>query len=161
MNTKTTLLEPIAVDMKVDLTAAVDPKEFFQDRDGLYVWSDFKQRIIEKTTGPALAGSSYSIDSFKLLERADDAQIEAALPEKHVFSEDAVCAIVAELITKQPKGEEGTLLNNGYANLFYTPSFVVRVRWRSDGSRWHVCAWDRDGHRWDSDERVFSPATVA
>ena len=47
---------------------------------------------------------------------------------------------------------------DGLANLFYFPSFVVRVRW--DGSDWSVDAWARDGDDWLSGCRVFSPATV-
>ncbi len=48
---------------------------------------------------------------------------------------------------------------DGYANLFYTPAFVVSVRWVSFGGGWYVDTWDRDGHEWLGGSRVFSPAT--
>lgn len=49
---------------------------------------------------------------------------------------------------------------DGYWNLFYTKDFVVSVGWYSDGGYWSVRTWYR-GHRdWDTDGRVFSPATV-
>ncbi|MCX6739374.1 MAG: hypothetical protein NT098_05010, partial [Candidatus Parcubacteria bacterium] len=67
--------------------------------------------------------------------------------------------IIADIISRQPKGESGTLLNNGYANLFYVQAgasvFVVYVCW--SGFEWCVSAWllDEDG-QWSGGGRVFS-----
>ena len=47
---------------------------------------------------------------------------------------------------------------DGYANLFYTPSFVVSVGWSSFGRGWGVSAWGRGGAGWRGGMRVFSPA---
>lgn len=48
---------------------------------------------------------------------------------------------------------------DGYANLFYTESCVVGVRWDRFHGGWSVGTWSRDGVRWSADSRVFSPAT--
>lgn len=141
---------------KIDISVKeFDPQEFFKNGDGLYVYSDFKERILSKAEKvPSL---EKALTSYALTKNANDAAIESDLPKDHFFSESEVCAIVADLIDKQPKGEEGVLLNNGYANLFYTPSFVVGVRW--DGAEWGVYTWHRDAYGWDANDRVFAPAT--
>lgn len=48
---------------------------------------------------------------------------------------------------------------DGWANLFYTPAFVVGVRWNSGVGAWLVGAWGRGDGEWDGGNRVFSPAT--
>ena len=69
-------------------------------------------------------------------------------------------AYLWELLTKQPNGEEGMLLTNGHANIFYirdtddTP-WVVSADWRSIG--WCVgalSALSPDG--WDEGDQVFA-----
>jgi hypothetical protein len=56
------------------------------------------------------------------------------------------------MISKQPNGEQGDLINNGYANLFYTASWVALVGWDRAGRGWDVGTWCRAGRR------VVSPA---
>lgn len=151
------ILEPVESKVSVEVTATIDPKEFFKNREGLYVWSDFNERVIEKAS-PVKEGTKFELSSFKLLESSSDETIESELPKEHIFSESDVCAIIAELISKQPKGEEGALLNTGYFNIFYTPTFVVSVVWYSGVSGWFGRAWQRGGIDWVSYCRVFSPA---
>lgn len=157
MKTKKTHLEVVEKKLVVTIQNPINPQEFFQTKKRLYVWSDFKERILAKVR-PTDAGKKFTVASFKLIKDSTDEQIEADLPQEHLFSETDVCAIVAEMITKQSKGEAGDLLSNGYANLFYTDSFVVYVLWSSFGRRWSVDAWSRGGYEWDVDDRVFSPA---
>lgn len=153
-------LKPVEKEIAIKVEAAVDPKEFFQDRKGLWVWGDFTKRIVEKAE-PTPSGTEFKLASFQLTKYLSDEEIEAALPKEHIFSETEVSAILASLISKQSKGEEGALLNNGNWNLFYTPAFVVFVYWDSGSSDWSVGSWRRDGRRWYEGHRVFSPATVS
>lgn len=74
--------------------------------------------------------------SFDLPERMSDEEIEADLSEKHLFDIGEVYGVIAGLIAKQPAGEEGVLLSNGYSNIFYTEKKVVSVLWDGDG--WNV-----------------------
>lgn len=154
------ILKSVAKEIVVESKEKFVPIDFFKDREGLYIFSGFENNILNKAIATD-AGSEFKIASSDLEENASDEVIEKALPEKHIFSETDVCAIVASLIEKQPKGEEGTLLNNGYANLFYTPSLVVRVGWSSYDGEWVVGGWERGGHVWSAGDRVFSPATEA
>lgn len=128
--------------------------DFFKSREGLWVSGSFKERILNQAKD---AGVDMTLTSFKLIKDSTDEQIEAALPEKHIFTESEVCAVIAALIEGQPKGEKGILLNDGWYNLFYTEGCVVRVDWSVD--EWNVNTWDRDGGTWSAGFRVFSPAT--
>lgn len=155
---KEKILKEVEGKIETLMKKGFDPKEFFKTRKGLYVWADFIERIASKA--PILAEeSSLLLQSADLVEDASDEEIEKNLSEKHFFSESEVCSVIAELIAKQPKGGKGTLLNNGYWNLFYTSAFVVSVSWYDVYGGWDVDAWRRDVRRWFADRRVFSPAT--
>lgn len=151
------ILKPVEKKITIATKAKFDPKEYYKTRDGLYVWSNFGDRILEKTS-PLKAAKNISIASYELVRSGSDEMIEKALPKKHIFDESEVCAIIAEMIAKQPKGEEGDLLNTGYANLFYTEAFVVHVYWYSYDRHWGVLTWGRGDGDWDAGGRVFSPA---
>lgn len=157
METEKSILKPVSAKIALKVDKKFSPQEFFQDKKGLYVWNDFKERILKKA-GPVDSGE-FSVSSVDLLKRASDEKIEASLPPKHIFDESDVCAVIAEFISQQSKGEEGVLLSNGYANLFYTKSLVVHVGWGVFYGGWSVGAWPRDGGgSWGDCNRVFSPA---
>ena len=133
-----------------------DPDAFYRTRTGLYVWSDFRSRIVAKAR-PTEA-EAFTVESAELVRDLTDEEIESALPKKHLFRETELCAVIAGLIAKQSNGEKGALLNTGYANLFYTFSCVVSVRWRADDREWRVFTCRRGAYRWYAGGRVFSPA---
>jgi hypothetical protein len=66
-----------------------------------------------------------------------------------------------ELLKKQPKGEKGSLLTNGYANICYVEDergtlWAVDADWYS-GRGWYVDASSVSGpHDWGAASRVFS-----
>lgn len=133
-----------------------DPDTYYQTRSGLYVWGDFRPRIVAHAM-PIPAGTTFKVKSFDLTVQLTDREIEDVLPKAHFFDEKQVCGTVAGLIAKQAIGEEGELLNNGFANLFYTGSCVVDVSWSAGVRGWDVDTWRRDVGRWSAGNRVFSP----
>lgn len=152
------ILKEVEKVIKLKMSAAFNPQEFYKEnRKGLYMWSDFRERILPKAK-LTKKGASFEIASSDLAEYANDEQIEKSLPKRHLFSESEVSAIIAELIAKQPNGEKGDLVNTGRANLFYTKAFVVRVGWVGFDGEWSVTAWCRGGRGWFAGARVFSPA---
>lgn len=159
MKKSESVLKSVKAKIEVKLPKKYEPTEFFKNRDGLYAWNSFKENVLEKAKAATV--NSFSLSSFDLTKDAYDKEIEKELPKKHIFTETEVCAVIAGLIEKQSKGEEGTLLNTGYANIFYTKSHVVSVYWRSVFGEWCVGGWRRDGHSWFEGFRVFSPATEA
>ena len=143
----------------VTLARPHDPDTFYRTRSGLYVWDDYRSNVV-KLARPTATGTKFKISRFELGCNAIDEKIENALYNNHLFDESSVCAIVAELIARQPNGKMGLLVNNGRAaNLFYTSSRVVRVFWYADGLRWDVGAWLRFEFGLVAGLRVFSPAT--
>lgn len=151
------ILKPI--DSIVGIKAkTIDPKEFFQDKKGLWVSSNFIDNVATKAE-KMTKDKTFNVNSFELTANAYDREIEESFNDNHIFSETDVCALIAALIENQKKGEEGVLLNNGYFNIFYTPDRVVNVFWSSASQRWYVYVWRR-GCRWFEGSRVFSPATV-
>ena len=137
--------------------APCDPDSFFRTRKGLYVWDDFRSRVVAK------AEQTATIPAFKhvpLPRDMNDAEIEEMLGDGHLFTETEVSALITDLISKQEGGKEGEMLNNGYANLFYTSSCVVYVYWYADYAEWGVHTWNRVVNEWNAGRRVFSPATA-
>lgn len=155
MKKEKNVLKVVKKKIKVEIPLKYNLIEFFVNRKGLYVWNNFKDNVLKKAN--AVTKTEFDISSLNLTEDANNEKIENSLPKDHLFSETEVCAIIAGLIEKQPDGEEGTLLNNGYVNLFYTTSHVVLVRW--NGVAWNVDGWRRVDDGWLSGYRVFSPAT--
>ena len=141
----------------ITLNEKHDPDVFYRTRSGLYVWDDFRSRIVAKA-GPSEVGTTFEVESFELKQDLTDAKIEGALPKEHPFDETQVCAVIAGLIAEQPNGEKGPLINNGYANLFYVGSRVVNVHWDAGRRGWHVYMWRRDNYGWATGVQVFSPA---
>lgn len=152
---KALLLKSLEKEISLTVAEKFNPKKFYKNHEGLYVWSSFIDHIVAKAK-TTKADAAFKVSSFQLKKSAYDSEIEESLSKEHIFRETDVCAIIAVLIAKQPKGEKGDLLNTGYANLFYTPAFVVDVLW--DGGGWNVDTWGRDVFRWLDDRRVFSPA---
>lgn len=143
-------------EIKLTIESPVDPKEFYKNRKGLYVWSGFEERALPHAK-QIDAGANFTIESLDVVQSSTDEQIEKSLGNKNTFDMGGALAIIADLIGKQAEGQEGTLLTNGYANIFYTPVCVVRVFWSADDREWHVNTWDRDDGRWLVGRRVFSP----
>ncbi len=52
--------------------------------------------------------------------------------------------------------ESGTLVKNGYSNIFYVGGFVVCVFWDSGSAGWFVDVWELDDGDWGAGGRVFS-----
>ena len=151
-----TVLGP-AVPISLTLSARHDPDAYYRTRTGLYVWSEFRDRVA-RSAKPTDAGTTFNFTLSDLARDATDEEIEAALPKAHFFDESAVCAIVAELIATQPEGDEGHLLNSGHVNILYTGPDIVRVNWRPETREWSVSTWKRNDERWRAGYRALCPA---
>ena len=122
-----------------------DPHQFFVTRPALWVSSDFCDMILsvaKKTAKVSLSVTGY----FDLPTPMNDAEIQKQLRERHIYNDASkFCSILAGMIVRQPSGEDGDLITNGKANLFYVRGkdnevFVAVVYWDFDIRAWRVRA---------------------
>jgi hypothetical protein len=139
----------------VALTNPHDPDAFYQTHAGLYVYRDFRERIVRKAR-PTPSVPPIRLHRFVLDRDALDRDIEAELGPNHLFTETEVCWIVAEMIGMHKRGTAGDLDNTMNTNLFYTPFWVVSVYWSARGRGWRVDTWGRDAYAWDAGDSAFS-----
>ncbi len=112
-----------------------------------------------KTENPI---SEQTLRYHKLRQSSVDGPIIAELGG--VEKSETTLSEMFALMEKQGKGEDGVLLNNGYANIFYIKDQngvlrAVLVFWRDDG--WCVFAYSVGyPRRWDDGYQVFSRNSV-
>ena len=114
----------------------------------------FKRNFVSKI---AQSVSAETLRKSRLTKRSLDKPILDELGDRAVTT----LAHLAELLKKQPKGESGDLLVNGYANIFYIEDvkgqlWAVAARWYA-GYGWDVYALSvsyPDG--WNAVSVVFS-----
>jgi hypothetical protein len=154
--TKPSVLKLVNNSVSVEAVTTYDPSGF-KTRPGLWVSNEFHSRVGSKTK-PVENLGAITLSSFDLIQNAYDKGIEAdpAMPANHVFaSESEFVACLDQMISKQPNGEEGDLLTNGYWNIFYVAGCVVSVDWSSGRREWDVCAWSLGDGRWLAGYRAF------
>jgi len=120
------------------------------------VWNEFKKRFFDKVEAPA---AEVTLRRHRLLALAPDGPIIAELGGAS-RAEGPVAAVFA-LLRRQPRGEDGFLQTNGYANIFYVRDekgvlCAVRVGW--DGEGWVVDAISVDDPlAWNGKHEIFCP----
>ncbi len=98
--------------------------------------------------------------AYKLKKDSVDGLIIAELGGEEA-AETTVAEMVA-LMRRQGRGQQGILLTNGYANIFYIRDakgvlLAVYCCWLSDYGRWYVVANPiKDPGAWRAGDRVFS-----
>ena len=153
---KLALLEPIST-VNVAGTSKFVARDHFKlgEPKGVkigYLGDDFKSHFLKKVEENV---PQAQLKSRKLKQSSLDPPIITALGDNH----ETYLAQLWELLKAQPKGESGTLLTNGYANIFYIRDadnilWAVRVYWGGDG--WDVDASSvGDPYGWDDGDQVF------
>ena len=120
-----------------------------------FAWfgDNFKQHFLHKEEAPQ---GEVELKVSKLKKNSLDKPILNELGDKA----ETTLASIWELLKKQPNGEQGTLLTNGCANIFYVRDskgvlWAVGVDWRGVG--WRVSANSVEGPRvWSGGGLVFS-----
>ena len=152
--TESSVLKLVSNNIQLGPIAAYDPSTL-QTCNGLWISDDFVSRVRSKAK-PVENLGSLSLSSYDLTRTAYNREITVGLGEKYIFNESGLCARIDQMISKQPSGEEGDLLNNGLANLFYLAGCVVFAYWDDDYRKWIVRAWGFGGTGWCAGIRAFS-----
>ncbi len=119
-----------------------------------YVGDNFKAWFGDKIEEPV---AEHTLRYAKLLKSSVDGPIRAEIGADH---EETTLGAVHALMGLQPNGEDGVLLKNGYANIFYVKDVggtlqAVRVGWDDDG--WNVSASSvTNPGGWGDGYQVFS-----
>ncbi len=126
----------------------------------LYIWDSFRDRILKAIpdTIPAYEGS---LRQTQLSKNMYDSEILTELGHPKPFSLLEFTAILSHLLMKQPEGEEGKLLVNGYATIFYVELedgrvVAVYAGWRAGARAWSLRAFAFGAGFWYGGDRVFS-----
>ncbi len=118
-----------------------------------YILDNFENRVLNKA-GDVIPEFSGILKSLKLTENMCDSEIMSEIGESNIFSIYEALGIIKVLTERQPKGEDGDILNNGYANIIYVridenTILATGVRWRSAYRRWFLNAFSFDvGNPW-------------
>lgn len=127
----------------------------------LYLWKGFEAQVFPAIP-EVVSAFEGSLMKTELTKYMYNSEILKELGcERALFSPAKFAAVIHDLITRQPKGEEGTLLVNGYANIFYVwlgdgPVIVVDVHWRANTDHWHLLVRSLGGDGWGGGRCVFS-----
>ncbi len=122
-----------------------------------FLWDNFSKHFLPKTEEGVLAGE---IKVHKLLQSSLDAPIMTELGDPTVYS--TTLADMWAMLEKQANGEEGALLVNGYANIFYIHDtegnlWAVYAYWGAGDGGWGVEARSVDyPDRWSAVNQVLS-----
>ena len=127
------------------------PNEFFVTRDeGLHLYNNMQHVL--KNAQIVESAEAAKLRCFDLTMNAYDKEIKAELPQRR----EVALWQIAHLIEAQKNGEDGSLLTNGHANIFYVAGYAVNVNWHTADRRWCVSSWGLVGVSWDAGDRVFS-----
>ncbi|MFA4890334.1 MAG: hypothetical protein WC587_01730 [Candidatus Paceibacterota bacterium] len=120
-----------------------------------YLGDNFREHFLGKTEEPT---SETTLCQHELKKPSRDIPIISELGGEN--KAETTLSAMFGLMEMQPNGETGTLLTNGYANIFYVRDlggvlWTVRCLWSGVG--WLVGASSVDSPRdWDAGDRVFS-----
>ncbi|MBM3257670.1 MAG: hypothetical protein FJZ05_00415 [Candidatus Nealsonbacteria bacterium] len=151
------ILELIGVVTISAISRFVASKKFVIARKPINIaWlgDNFKSWFLKKIEEPV---GKADLRYMKLTSPSVDGPILAELGEDRA---ETTLAQIFSLMERQPNGEKGILLTNGYANIFYVRDVsgilrAVHVRWCSDG--WSVRASSVENPIWWLvGDRVFS-----
>lgn len=139
----------------------INPHIFFKTRAGLWTSSNLNDFILSGASKKKVSADEATIGYADLAQAANDAEIGAELLEGYVFEDVNMFLVhLATLIEGQWGGKEGTLLNNGYANIFYVKVngevFAINVFWNAGDRKWYCGAYRLDDCRWPACYRAFS-----
>ena len=137
-------------------------KDSFFGKNGpvqFHFWDNFTNKVL-KNIPNEIAGFEGSLTQTQLTKGMYDREILSELGNPKPFTPEEFGAVISHLLTKQPNGENGNLLTNGYANIFYVQLedrlVAVFVRWLSDYREWGFDAYAVDGTGWFDGRCVFS-----
>ena len=119
--------------------------------------SDFNEQVSAKLKAlPKMPLQNVSV--YRTTESTSVSEIALATGAKPMSLEEFSQAL-AFLVSKQPTGEAGDLLSNGYGNIFFVEvapyqGVAVDVWWYSENEKWDLNS-NPVGNRWNAGNQIF------
>ncbi|MDH5665462.1 MAG: hypothetical protein OEY10_04110 [Nitrosopumilus sp.] len=138
-------------------------KEGHNGTTKLYLSDNFKNMFLNHVS-ETIDYAGGKLEKLKLTKDRSDFQINEERGGILIQTIDDIAGQIIALTSKQPKGENGDLINNGYANIFYflddeNRLFFVHVAWYAVFDAWFGRADVADAGTWVEGYVVLSPAT--
>ncbi len=137
-----------------------DPHHFYEISTRVLISDCFRENILSQAKSITLPKGA--ILQFTLSKDGTDSSIQSEVPEGYMFEDASTfCAILAEMIAKQPKGRKGSLCSNNRGNIFFVHGeggkvFTVSTRWYSAQREWIVSTTKMgEDNIWQAGSRVF------
>lgn len=154
------VIEAVKLLTKLTTVTVPEAKEFVLTDNvlkeaNIYGWDNFKERFL----GKKCPGAKTATLAVHRLEK--DSLDQPILAELGDCAETTMDHFVW-LVTQQSKGQDGVLLTNSRANIFYIRDdenvlWAVYARWYSDDRYWGVGASSvEDPYGWDAGSQVIS-----
>ena len=107
----------------------------------IFMMDKFEKTILNQAPG-VITLAPMTLEKFKLSQSMNDSEMLAELGNPEPYSISQALGILKDLTSKQPEGDDGTLLTDGYANIFYVNvgvrTVAVNARWNSWQSIWYL-----------------------
>ena len=146
----------------IEISISSFTKSSFFKTDGpvrLWFGDNFKSWILPAIP-EEIPGFEGKLTQTQLTKDMTDSEIKQGLGQPESLTPTEFAAVIRHLIERQPQGEAGTLLTNGYANIFYVKLedervVAVRAHWDSDYRGWGLGADDLGDFGWRGGSCVF------
>jgi len=161
LNKKIKFLASVSV---AELTKKFDPKNHFTENKKVEYWlgDNFQKHVLKPTkTISSLPAMEFSKHQFT--ETIYDKEIMenfSISKSSGLMTREEILWTIAELTKKQPKGEAGILINNGYATIIGYMLCddgvvrVVNVHWNAGTAKWYC--YCNDLVRWNAGDEMLS-----
>lgn len=146
--------------MEIIMHPTDDHRDFLTVKNKIYISAEAEGELF----GELILGEGRYFLSRHLVEKSYlDSDIKTVLPKDYVFSAMQFCGLIAQMLKKQPNGEEGDLLVSSLANIFYvmnrsgTKELAACVFWDSNLHGWKIRVYPLDMQPWNAGAIVFTP----
>ena len=136
--------------------------DFFTNNGPVRLWmsDNFKTYILSEISDTIHARDT-TLTKLILSQSMTDAEIRAEIGEDNIATPTGWAQEFMSLLQEQSRGEKGTLLNSGYANIRYVKTtngevFAVDANWDADDHEWFLDACELDVYRWLDGFYVFA-----
>ncbi|MDO8492765.1 MAG: hypothetical protein Q7S34_03945 [bacterium] len=132
-----------------------------KSRKDIWLSAEFVEQVLSVAEPFQPTNDLTPPSGFDIIKPANDTEVRSEFPKNHVYGASEFCYVAGKMTQAQPNDTSGTLLSNGYANIFYVIGkggevFAVGVSWYGGPRQWDFRCARLGGSGWDPGPRAFS-----